>query len=108
MIFVLCYYSLDLFFVQIIFGIAEAIIVPAFDSLYSKNLDKGKAASEWGLWEGMRATVVGVAAIIGGFVAQTYGFAALFRVMAIISFFSLAASLLFYRQKFRKKRKRKR
>lgn len=108
---------LDLFFVQIILGMADAVLVPAFDSVFSKNLDRGHSASEWGMWESMRATVVGIAAVIGGFVAQNYGFTALFQIMTVISMFSFAASLLFYRQKLtvkkltlkrnRKKRRKK-
>lgn len=96
----------DLFFVQIIFGLAEAIIVPAYDSLYSRNLDKGKAASEWGVFESTRAIVLGAAAVAGGFLAQEYGFSMLFSLMAVISLFSLAASLLFYYHSPPKVRKR--
>ncbi|MBI4174501.1 MAG: MFS transporter [Candidatus Aenigmarchaeota archaeon] len=103
---------LDLLFVQIALGFSEAIITPAFDSLYSRNLDRGRSASEWGMWESMRAVVIGVAAITGGFVAQQYGFPALFSIMAVISIFAFAASLLFYVhkpvKKFGRKRRRKR
>lgn len=97
----------DLFFVQVIFGVAEAVIVPAFDSLYSRNLDKGKTASEWGMWESMRAIVVGIAAVVGGFIAQLYGFQTLFAIMAVVSILAFAASLLFYRHKPLKKRRKR-
>ncbi len=99
---------LDLFLVQIALGISEAIITPAFDSLYSRNLDKGRSASEWGMWESMRAVVIGIAAVAGGFIAQQYGFPALFSIMAVISIFAFAASLLFFRQHRKRKRKIKR
>jgi MFS family permease len=75
----------DLFIVQIILGLAQAINTPAYDALYSKHLDKGKAASEWGLLEGMDYMGQGIAAIIGGFIAAWYGFEILFSAMAILA-----------------------
>ena len=83
-----------LFAVQIVFGISSALITPAFDSMYSKNLTKGKYASQWGAWESMYAITVGIAAIIGGYLAQTYGFKTLFIVMVILAIFSFITTLL--------------
>ena len=85
---------LDLFIVQIIFGVGEAINTPAFDGLYSKHLDKGKSASEWGLWESLRYIMIGISAAIGGFLANLYGFKFLFWVMFIISIVGLIISFL--------------
>lgn len=76
---------IDLFIVQIIFGIGEAVHVPAFDGLYSKHLDKGKFASEWGLWETQYRITSAVAAGIGGVISYIFGFRALFMIMLIIS-----------------------
>ena len=89
--------------VQIIFGISTAIGTPAFDSLYSKNLQKGKFASQWGTWESMYAITVGIAAIIGGLIAQTYGFKVLFIVMLIISILSFISSLFLIKKRKNKK-----
>lgn len=85
---------LQLFIVQAILGISEAVSTPAMDSIYSKNVSRKKSASEWGTWESMYAIVVGVAAIIGGVLAQEFGFKILFLIMFIISICSLIASLL--------------
>tara|TARA_Y100000034_G_C6738489_1_gene327569 strand:+ start:77 stop:625 length:549 start_codon:yes stop_codon:yes gene_type:complete len=90
---------LDLFIVQIIFGIAVAIGNPTFDSMYSKNLTKGKFASQWGAWEAMYSITVGVAAIIGGFIAQNYGFQILFWIMLIISIISFISALSLIKRK---------
>lgn len=94
---------IDLFIVQVIFGISTAIGTPVFDSLYSKNLSRGRFASQWGMWESMYAITIGIAAIIGGFIAQTYGFKALFIIMLIISIFSFIASLFLIKKKKNKK-----
>lgn len=91
----------DLFVVQIIFGISEAIGAPAFDGLYSKHMDKGKFASEWGAYESMVWIVMGIAAISGGFLATLYGFRSLFAIMFILSIFGLLASTLLLARKKR-------
>ena|SRR3989344_8807544 len=85
---------LDLFFVQLIFGVGGAICTPAYDGLYSKSLDKGKYASEWGMWESMAYIVTGIAALIGGYVANTYGFRILFSMMIIVSLIGLITSII--------------
>jgi MFS family permease len=83
---------LDLFIVQIILGIGEAVGIPAYDGLYSKHLDKGKFVSEWGLWESMNYIVLGISAALGGFLAKTYGFRFLFFIMFLLSVGGLIVS----------------
>ncbi len=84
----------DLFFVQILFGISAAINTPAYDGLYSKLLDRGKYAYEWGMWESQYYIVGAVAAVAGGFLAEAYGFAFLFKVMLGISVVGFLFTLL--------------
>jgi MFS family permease len=89
---------IELFIVQLIFGISTAIGTPAFDSLYSKNLDRGKFASEWGMWESMHLIAIGISAIVGGYIAKNFGFRSLFVIMFVISIFSFVASLFLLRK----------
>ena len=56
---------IHLFMVQIILGLGEAITFPAYDALYSKYLDRGKFASQWGAWEAMAFITAAIAGIIG-------------------------------------------
>lgn len=91
---------IDLFLVQIIFGMGEAVGTPAYDGLYSKHLEKGKFVSEWGLWESMSYMIIGVSAASGGFLATLYGFRFLFMVMLCLSLLGLVvSSLLFIRRR---------
>ncbi len=94
---------MDLFIVQAIFGIGQAVGAPAFDGLYSKHLDKGKFASEWGVWESMALLITGAAAAVGSFVANFFGFKFLFVIMLALSVLGLAVSSLLL---FRKRKKR--
>ncbi len=85
---------IHLFIIESIFGIGTAVQTPAYDGLYSKHLDRGKFASEWGLWESMYYIVTAIAATIGGFLANTYGFKVLFLIMFVLSILGLFVSLL--------------
>ncbi len=73
--------TLHLFGVQIMLGLSFAVSSPSYDALYSKYLDKGKYATEWGLWEGMNMVVTALAALIGGAIATYFGFKTLFIMM---------------------------
>jgi MFS family permease len=82
----------QLFFVQVILGISIALGAPAFDSIYYKNVSKKDSAFEWGAWEGVYQIALGFSALIGGFVAEAFGFKLLFILMIIFGFFSLCAT----------------
>ena len=98
---------LDLFIVQIIFGIGEAIGTPAWDGMYSKYLEKGKFVSEWGLWESMDYILAGISALIGGYLASLYGFKFLFVIMFALSILGLLISMLLITKDKNKKKKKK-
>ena len=78
-----------LLIVQSILGLGGAIALPAYDAIYSKFLDKGKFALEWGVWESFGFISYGIAAFVGAFIAQKFNFQVLFVIMFIISLFSL-------------------
>jgi len=91
---------IHLFIIQAILGIGGAVWIPASDSIYSKNLDKGKFASEWGLWDSIYWISMGLSASIGGFLANIYGFRFLFAVMFFVSLAGLITSVfLIYKKK---------
>ncbi len=88
---------IHLFVVQIILGMAGAIGSPAYDAIYSRCLDRGRFASEWGMYESMEYIVTAIAALFGAFVAAFFGFQSLFLIMFFLSLVGLFISLrLFY------------
>ena len=76
---------IQLFGVQALVGAATAVHSPAFDEIYSENLDEGEYAYEWGIWESMYWIVSGVSAIIAGFIIENFGFSTLFIMMGSLS-----------------------
>ena len=83
----------ELIIVQILLGLSVAVRAPAFDAVYSKHLDHHHGVLQWGYWETMAYIVTALAALIGGYVANNYGFRMLFVVMFISSLIALLYSL---------------
>jgi len=78
--------------VQILLGLSVAIRAPALDTLYSRHTDRKKGVSEWGNWESMVYIVSALAALVGGYIAKTFGFNALFFIMFLCSAISFVFS----------------
>lgn len=90
----------QLLITQVIWGIASAIGIPAFDALYTSSTSKETAIVEWAYWEAASAIAVGIAALVGGLLIQTVGFQILFIIMAIISG-TLGCFLLYQRYRIK-------
>jgi len=88
----------QLFFIQMILGVGEAIKNPAWEAVFSKSLDKGMESSEWAYWGGSTSIVYGMASIIGGNIAMFLGFRTLFSMMAIATFIATILSTLLFRK----------
>ncbi len=77
-----------LFAIQVIIGFGEAVYSPPFDALYSKHLDRNKEGKQWALWESMSYFTAVIGAVLGGLIASSFGFNALFVIMAFLCFTS--------------------
>ncbi len=76
---------LQLILTQVLWGIAAAIGVPAFDALFSAHTSKDSSIAEWGGLEGVTGIAVGIAALVGGYVIKAFGFQSIFFGMSAIS-----------------------
>lgn len=73
----------ELFFVQILAGLATGMIEPAWDSLFTDDMEHS-SAKHWSVWAGGSHLVAGVAALIGGLVVAYASFTVLFVAMSAI------------------------
>jgi MFS family permease len=73
----------QLFGAQVIAGLATGLIEPAWDALFTDDIEHSPAM-HWSIWAGGTHLVTGAAALIGGLIVAYWSFTALFLVMAFI------------------------
>jgi MFS family permease len=73
----------QLFGAQVIAGLATGLIEPAWDSLFTDDIEHSPAM-HWSIWAGGTHLVTGAAALIGGLIVAYWSFTVLFLVMAAI------------------------
>lgn len=83
----------QVYLIQLFLAAGEAFGTPAYNTLYSLNLDKAKAASEWGLSASINAFIMGLAAWLGSWIVGSFGFPVLFIFMVVLSLMSVILAL---------------
>lgn len=83
-----------LFLFYAVAGVGLGIASPAKNALFSMHLDKNKESSEWGIADAMTFIAMALAATIGGFVAEQYGFTWLFFIAFVVNLLGTVPYLL--------------
>ncbi len=74
----------ELYVVQAIYGIGAAFAFISWEAIFTRHVDKEDVALEWGMYETLMNLGGAAAAGIGGAIAQTLGFQALFILTGVI------------------------
>lgn len=82
-----------------VIGMGLGIASPAKNSLFSTHLDKDKEVAEWSIYDGFVFMGMAMSATIGGFVANRYGFAFLFYLVAITNLLSIIPYILYAKRR---------
>ncbi len=85
-------HPLQLFFLQVGLGIAEAIGTPLWDTLYASSLHRDHETYAWGLSSGQSQIVSGLAFAIGGLLAYYFSFELLFISMGVVQLIAAAVT----------------
>jgi cyanate permease len=89
----------ELFVYYGVIGIGLGIASPAKNCLFSSHLDKDKEVTEWSMYDGFVFMGMAMAATIGGFVANRYGFSFLFYLVAVTNLLSVIPYILYAKKK---------
>lgn len=82
-----------------VIGMGLGIASPAKNCLFSSHLDKDKEVTEWSIYDGFVFMGMAMAATIGGFVANRYGFTFLFYLVSITNLLSVIPYILYAKKK---------
>jgi hypothetical protein len=84
-----CYFfvhdTFGLFLVQATNGLSVGLLNPAWEALYTKDVEDGKEHESWSLWGGMVNISTGIAALVGAVVTTLFSFKAMFVLTAAIN-----------------------
>ena len=83
----------QLFAAQVVAGLATGLIEPAWDTLFTDDIEES-SAKHWSIWAGGTHLVAGAAALIGGVVVAYFSFKTLFLTMGL---FDMIATVLAWR-----------
>ncbi|MFW0861972.1 MAG: MFS transporter [Candidatus Komeilibacteria bacterium] len=88
----------ELYILQIFMGLANALAFPGWYSIFTKHIDKEKAAFEWSLYDVLLGIGMAATAAIGGILAEQFGFNLVFIIIGTATFLG-ALSLLSIKNK---------
>jgi len=83
-----------IFVLQSLVGVGLGIISPAKYSLFSQHLNKKHATNEWSFYDAANFICMALAGLVGGFIAQEYGFQLLFKIAGMVIFLGVIPYLL--------------
>jgi MFS family permease len=84
--------AFSLILLQVILGIGEALGGPSFDSILARNVDEEKMVKQYSIWKFVANLMTAGGTLVGGLIANKYGFQVLFLAMsflAAVSFFGM-------------------
>jgi MFS family permease len=82
-----------IFTLEFIRGLAMACVVPTWSGIFTRHIDKGKEAFSWSLESTGIGFAAGFAGALGGFLAGSFGFKAVF---VLVSFFGIISSSVLF------------
>ena len=86
-------YPWQLYFLEFIHALAMALVVPTWAGIFTRHIDKDHEAFDWSIESTMLGFGAGIAGILGGVLAQYFGFDFVFILVS--GFTMLAVVLLF-------------
>lgn len=86
----------QLYGLQLIHAFGFALMIPSWSGIFTRHMDKGREAFEWGLDSTFLGIGAGITSLVGGVIADKFGFEPIFIIVGIISIISAAFPIWAY------------
>lgn len=83
----------QLYFIQIVNAVGVGFYMPAWKALYTRAENKGRLASQWGMFDGGNMIAMAGAAVIAGYLVNSNRYTIMFGVIIILYGLSTIFSL---------------
>lgn len=84
----------QLYLVEALHAVSFGLYIPAWSGIFARHLDKSHRALEFSLDSAAVGIAMGIMGLIGGVIAQNFGFSAIFFIASLLCFIS--AIIIFY------------
>ncbi|MBI2065949.1 MFS transporter [Candidatus Woesebacteria bacterium] len=98
LLYILAKSPLHIYLIEFLFGVAGAISYPAWMGLFSRNIEEGRESFLWGMHSTTTELSWAVTAVLGGFVAEKFGFGSLFLTAGTIALLGSLVLFVVYRE----------
>lgn len=92
-----------IYFWQIIYAFGSAMVVPSFYSIFTKFIDKGQEAFEWGLDSTTLGFGIGITGALGGILYSFFGPQIIFILVGVVNIISALLLFLIKKEIYQKK-----
>lgn len=79
---------------QVLHAIAIALLLPPWMAIFTRHIDKGKEAYEWGLNSTVLGLAMGIAGGMAGLIVPVFGFEIIFILVGVFTIISAALLIL--------------
>jgi predicted MFS family arabinose efflux permease len=81
-------YPFHIYLLQSLQALGMAMAFSGWTAIFTRHIDQGKEATEWGLDATFVGLGIGISGIFGGLIANSFGFEAVFVIVGILGFLS--------------------
>ncbi len=88
--------QIELYIVQVLYGIGDALIYPAWGSLFTAHIDKDEIATENSIYQTSADITTALSASLGAFLVVAFGYKLVFIIVAITTWMGVLLLPLMY------------